>query len=494
MKTTVSLIAFLLWFNAFSQTATLLGHFENAGEKRTLSLSRPFNLTQFPSEIDTQLIPLNKGMFSMKLVLNHPEIMYLTSYVNDTVEFRQPLFLKSGYAIHVFVKSINGNIQLTCTGRGAKDNQPWTMQGNIDFKNYPKDTLPDRIVSDLQKIATDNKDALKDYITKNAPSADFVQSWNTELQYTPVRVYYVYSKQRKYYVRQAYYRNINKWNEKLDQLLKEAPLMNEAALYSSSYRLLLKMYLIFNKAEFEYEAGTDKNRFMQEWYSSIRDTGSRSFEKDPNNIPNQKIIERKFTGKVKEYLYAHLFKMALESGKTDNIEVIYTDFSKEYPNSPYKKIYDKPVAEVFASLNQLSNKNIIIENGKINTWSEVLDICKGKTVFVDLWGTWCGPCREELRNNTTPLKKYFQNRGLDYLYIAIDDEENGSVWRSLVTLFNLEGHHIIASKELKSSIMKEVNVTGFPTYVLIHKDGSFELTASLSEKETLIKQIETALQ
>jgi thiol-disulfide isomerase/thioredoxin len=494
MKKIYLLISFLLWLNAFSQTATIRCTFDRLDAKRKLSLSRPLLRTQFPEVNDIEDIAVVKGIFTTTVTIQQPEIMYLTSYVNDSVEFQQPIFLKEGYAIAIDCKVQNGIAKLSITGKGAPDNQPWAFSNTINFNNYPKDTLPDRILADLKNESNKNKEALQNYIATNKPSADFINSWNLELQYIPIKIYNTYSKQRRF-IGEAYKRNKKSWDDAFNQLLVNAPLMNETALLSSAYRLFLKMVLIFNAQQFWEEEVADKEKFIKHWYADGRDTGTRSFYSDGDNIPNQKVIEKYFTGKVKEYLYAHLFKMALESGKTANIDSIYTDFSNAYPFSPYKKIYNEPIAAVIESLKRQINKKIIFEPDNIETWAEVLNLFKGKTVLLDMWGTWCGPCREDIKNHGAAIKIHFKNKGLDYLYIANQDETRVNTWKSIITYYNMEGHHVLATKALTNDISENIKLEGYPTYVIIHKDGSFELSKAgvPMDRKILIAQIEEAL-
>jgi thiol-disulfide isomerase/thioredoxin len=455
------------------------------------------NHTQFPELNEMEEIVMDKGVFSTALTVTQPEIMYLISYVNDSIEFNQPLFLKKGYTLTIDCKTKSGTPQLAITGKGASDNQPWGGSGSyIDFNDYPKDTLPDRIVAGLQKISDKNRAALQHYIALYKPSADFIKSWNVEMKYNQIRTYYVYAKQRIYPVKAAYRRNRKSWDDVFNRMLIDAPLMNEAALTSWGYRVFVKMFLIFNKPH-DLDNEAYKNEFIKNYYVDGKDTGKRSYFKDALNIPGQKVIEKYFTGKVKEYLYASLFKMALESGIVTNIDSIYNDFCKQYPFSIYRTLYDDQIAAVMQSLQQPVNDKMIFEPRNIKTLAEVLNLFKGKTVLLDMWGTWCGPCREDIKNNAPGIKNYFKDKGLEYLYIANIDETRVNVWKSLITYYNMEGHHILATDDLTKDIEKNIPLPGYPAYVIIHRDGSYELSkagmSTEAERKILIAQIEDAL-
>lgn len=36
-----------------------------------------------------------------------------------------------------------------------------------------------------------------------------------------------------------------------------------------------------------------------------------------------------------------------------------------------------------------------------------VDELRGKVIYADMWGTTCGPCLEEFKNHTKPLKRQY---------------------------------------------------------------------------------------
>ncbi len=496
MKYILIMLASFSFTNIFSQNAEIEGVFNDLNVKRTLFISRPLLTHEFEKIENEKEIIIDNGKFKFELTIQYPEIMYLTSFVNDTFEFKQPIFLKEGYKIFILYNSKNKKIEYIVKGIGAEDNQPLNLTNSIDFNKYFNDTLPDIIQHDLVNESNKRYKELQDYIVKLNPSADFIKSWNYELQYLPISIYYIFSKQRIIYIREAFTRNKKIWDDVFNKMLVNAPLMNEDAFNSPRYQLFLKMILVFNKPHI-LASEVDKSEFIKNWYNSISDTASRSFYNDQDNIPNQKVIEKYFTGKVKEYLYGHLFTMALESGKVSNVDSIYSDFCKQYPFSNYKKIFDKPISRVFEHSNITINKKIVFESNTIKTWEEIINLFKGKIVLLDMWGTWCRPCRESIKNHDVAIKTAFKNKGLEYLYIANKDEKYIKIWKSLINFFELEGHHLLANDELTAVINKKIKLKGYPTYVIIHKDGTFEIiNASLdtpAEKKIFFTQVENAL-
>lgn len=497
MKKIFFLIATLLCLNAISQNAKIKGAFDQLSLNRKLSLFRQMNFTQYPTANVIEYIDINKGKYFAKLTVRQPEIMYLASHINDSLEFRQPLFLKNGYTVEIEYKTKIGKPRLIVTGKGASDNQPLVLSDYDNINEYSKDTLPGNLFSYIQDESKKNARALANYIVKYKPSTDFIKYLNYEIKYAPLKAYYSFAQQRKFYIKDAYKRNIEKWDDVFNQLLKDAPLINEDALSIISYRIFLKDYLQRTKEQLWNDANADIKAFVKKWYDDDFVKGEAEFNADVSNRLCQKVIDKYFTGKVKEYMYSCLIKEALESSLVQNMASIYNDFSTEFPGSLYKKVYDKPVSLMLEKLKRpLTDKMIFIPNSdSINSWAEVVTMFKGKTVLLDMWGTWCGPCREEIEKNGPAIKSYFKNKQVDYLYIANYDEDNKEQWRSLIAYFNMEGSHILASKKLTTDIMEILKGEGYPTYAVIHKDGSFELSKAgyPMDRQKLIEQIEEAL-
>ena len=65
----------------------------------------------------------------------------------------------------------------------------------------------------------------------------------------------------------------------------------------------------------------------------------------------------------------------------------------------------------------------------------------------------------------------------------------------MISYYSLTGMHILANRNLTDDIMKEVNRKSFPTYVIIKKDGMYELSEAgyPMKREALIRQLEKAL-
>lgn len=100
------------------------------------------------------------------------------------------------------------------------------------------------------------------------------------------------------------------------------------------------------------------------------------------------------------------------------------------------------------------------------------DNFKGKVLYVDFWGITCGPCLQEFRDFTKPLKdKYRQRDDIKYLYIA---QGNEYLWREQIKKYNVEGNHVFVDETQFEKFYKQStndSIVLMPHYLIIDKKG-----------------------
>ena len=106
----------------------------------------------------------------------------------------------------------------------------------------------------------------------------------------------------------------------------------------------------------------------------------------------------------------------------------------------------------------------------INGKSVSLDDLKGKYVYVDVWATWCGPCKREIPF-LKELDAEYREKDLAIVSLSIDKLENKDKWESMVKGENLTGIQILADKDWRSEFVTAYNITGIPRFILIDPEG-----------------------
>lgn len=83
------------------------------------------------------------------------------------------------------------------------------------------------------------------------------------------------------------------------------------------------------------------------------------------------------------------------------------------------------------------------EPGKI--LETILQEHKGKTVVIDIWATWCGPCRAGMKE-VEPYKEELSKKGVDFIYFTIESSDKEE-WQKIVSKH--KGSHYVLTKLFK---------------------------------------------
>lgn len=104
---------------------------------------------------------------------------------------------------------------------------------------------------------------------------------------------------------------------------------------------------------------------------------------------------------------------------------------------------------------------------------------KGKVTIVDVWGTWCPPCREEIPHFVA-LKDKYAAKGLAIVGINYERGDQAK-WKAMIGQFAKENKMnypcVIGDEKTQDSIPE---FTGFPTTLFIDRGGKvrFKMTGS----------------
>ncbi len=96
---------------------------------------------------------------------------------------------------------------------------------------------------------------------------------------------------------------------------------------------------------------------------------------------------------------------------------------------------------------------------------------KGQVVYLDFWGTWCGPCMKEMTESAPALKKQFEGRQVVFLYVSMGDPE--ARWKQTLVDKQFTSLHSVHLREPRESsqVATDYQVTSYPSYWLIDRAG-----------------------
>ena len=91
---------------------------------------------------------------------------------------------------------------------------------------------------------------------------------------------------------------------------------------------------------------------------------------------------------------------------------------------------------------------------------------KGKVVFINLWATWCGPCKAEMPGIQS-LSEKLKGRSIEFVMLSVDKE--AALPR--VTKYLEKNEFTFPVFMPHGYLPEEMQVTSIPTTFVISKDG-----------------------
>ena len=108
----------------------------------------------------------------------------------------------------------------------------------------------------------------------------------------------------------------------------------------------------------------------------------------------------------------------------------------------------------------------------------------GKYKFIDLWATWCAPCKAEIPY-LQQLEAEFQGKEIEFISISID--KNRKKWKDYVRKHQLGGVQLWAGDW--SYLPEELHVGSIPRFILIDKEGNWVDTEAFRPSNPALKKL-----
>ncbi|MEO6176311.1 MAG: redoxin family protein [Flavobacterium circumlabens] len=182
-------------------------------------------------------------------------------------------------------------------------------------------------------------------------------------------------------------------------------------------------------------------------------------------------------------------------------------FKKIFPKSPYlsvlKKLDDEFNRSQLAPYTLMHYSSASDDVAVISTtkYEGIKDLIAknfpNKAVFVDLWATYCAPCKAEF-SYSEELRDFLETKNIVMLYVSVDSREFNQKWQHDISQFKLSGNHYFATYEELDSLKKllDEKVVAIPRYLLFNQKGELVLknTEKPSTGKKLYSQITRELQ
>lgn len=211
-----------------------------------------------------------------------------------------------------------------------------------------------------------------------------------------------------------------------------------------------------------------------------------------DSLNADKVIRSMWVAKL---AYEHLDynRKPLSASIMDSIKVwidnpdVFADIQRksDYYEALSKRQFDKLILNTGKDVQGMTEGKEIL--------SKLLEPYRGKVVLIDVWGTWCGPCKEAISHSE---EEYARLADYDVQFVYLANNSPMDTWENVIKEYNVTGPnvtHFNLESEQQSAIERYLQITGYPTYKIADKQGNIldvKVDArDLDSTEELIKMI-----
>ena len=146
------------------------------------------------------------------------------------------------------------------------------------------------------------------------------------------------------------------------------------------------------------------------------------------------------------------------------------ELQKLFADNVTNEEYKKELEGVFARASHISEGdmspdfNYVDINGKMVS----LKSLRGTYVYIDMWATWCGPCKKEIPF-LKELEHEYAGKNIQFVSISSDRPKDKEKWKTMVKEKELGGIQLFANGD--EDFANAYIVQGIPHFILIDREG-----------------------
>lgn len=95
---------------------------------------------------------------------------------------------------------------------------------------------------------------------------------------------------------------------------------------------------------------------------------------------------------------------------------------------------------------------------------------RSKFVYIDVWATWCGPCKAEMPG-LKKLEATYKGKNLEFVSISVDKQQDVNLWKEFVKNNGLKGIQLISDNAFETAFVEKMNINSIPRFILIDPAG-----------------------
>lgn len=423
--------------NAESKNITSIsGKIENAKEKQVLLT---YNLT-------TDTLQLNdKGEFTAKIIIGTGTHIVFINGINHARIYVNPKTKLSFIAnAENFLETIKFTgddaevnnylaVQVKQVSKAGINSENFLYASDVEIFENSLNKFSSDLMQNLKTFENNSKNKYSDFISLERERLKIIDASLLLSYYTPLI-------------------NANQVNieleSQIDNLVASTDLNNPKMIYLNEFKPFVQNYTAYKlnkilKAENREIKSADE--YAESYFSILKEIFVEPI--------------------VLEEVYYSFLKDFISYYGAESVSTVYSDYKDITSNK--QRLTELEM--IFAEYNQLAPGQASIDwsfpdiNGKTYSLSDF----RGKYVYIDVWASWCGPCKKEIPLLKS-LKEKFANKNIEIIGISVDD--NRADWVNSINNEGLNGVQLYAGG-WENELCEFYKITGIPRFILLDKQG-----------------------
>ena len=169
---------------------------------------------------------------------------------------------------------------------------------------------------------------------------------------------------------------------------------------------------------------------------------------------------------IRSFIFSRTFGYFINMGMDQYSDEVFDWYADHLD----KRTIDE-VNEKYNSWKKLDKGNLAKVISGYNLENELVKTSdfKGNYLYIDVWATWCGPCRGEIPHLEELQEKYSDE---NITFMSVSTDQNYEAWESMVTNDDLKGTQIIMKDDEQFDVIRDdFLVFSIPRFILIDTEG-----------------------
>ncbi|MFC4723585.1 TlpA family protein disulfide reductase [Geojedonia litorea] len=397
-------------------------------------------VTVYSVDFDQEISIKPDGTFADTLKLTEPGF-YDFSIGREVTK----IYLKHGDVLNISVDQNLFDETIKYSGKGAVENNYLaTKQQNNEKHTDNSQELylldEQAFKTKVEELKQSNASLLSELIDADP---NFIADETKNLEYDSYSLLTAYEGSHKYYTK------------------------NEEFTVSETFLPEALKQLTFDDSKAYKNSSSYKNMAFRKVLDTIFDTIGEDYQNA--STEHLKTITEIQIPALKNDVIRYLGSFLISPGNP-NMESVYTFFTNNVTDSKIKENLDATYAKGKDLVRGKPSPQFTnYENHKGGTLS--LADLKGKYVYIDVWATWCGPCKREIPY-LKEVETQFHGKNIEFVSTSIDVAKDHDKWDAMVRDMQLGGVQLFADNDWKSQFVTDYAIEGIPRFILVDPDGN----------------------